>query len=327
MGRHRAGDGVRAPWQEGTREALAAVGLDPGAVREYAIRAVAEELGPGWVDVTSAVTVGPEEERRGELVAREDGVVAGLLLVPVLLAEAAARLDLPVPSADLRVLDGARVRAGDVLVDLRGRTRVLLAAQRGVLDTLRHLSGVATRTAAWVETLEGTGTGVLDTTASTPGLRALERYAVRCGGGVNGRAGLYDSAYVTGDHARAAGSFARALDAVRRRLPRAMVQVEVATPLEAVEAVLAGARFVVCTDMDVDVLAGTVRQVRRATLEPVEIAVTGGIGLDDAKEFAQTGVDHILVPPLAGGGPRFRCALEPTRPVIRLVPEQRLTPA
>ena len=199
--------------------------------------------------------------------AREDGVVAGLLLVPVLLAEAAARLDLPVPSADLRVLDGARVRAGDVLADLRGRTRVLLAAQRGVLDTLRHLSGVATRTAAWVETLEGTGTGVLDTTATTPGLRALERYAVRCGGGVNGRAGLYDAAYVTGDHARAAGSFARALDAVRRRLPRAMVQVEVATPLEAVEAVLAGARFVVCTDMDADVLAGTVRQVRAATLE------------------------------------------------------------
>ena len=93
------------------------------------------------------------------------------------------------------------------------------------------------------------------------------------------------------------------------------------------EAVLAGARFVVCTDMDVDVLAGTVRQVRAATLEPVEIAVAGGIGLDDAKEFAQTGVDHILVRPLAGGGPRFRCALEPTRPVVRLVPEQRLTPA
>jgi nicotinate-nucleotide pyrophosphorylase (carboxylating) len=225
------------------------------------------------------------------------------------------------------VLDGARVREGDVLADLRGRTRVLLAAQRGVLDTLRHLSGVATRTAAWREMLEGTGTGVLDTTATTPGLRALERYAVRCGGGVNGRAGLYDAAYVTGDHARAAGSFARALDAVRRRLPRAMVQVEVATPLEAVEAVLAGARFVVCTDMDVDVLAGAVRQVRAATLEPVEIAVAGTIALDDAKEFAQTGVDHILVSPQTGGGPCFRCALEPTRPSIRLVPEQRLTPA
>src|SRR3954462_7868845 len=115
MGRHRAGDGVRAPWQEGTREALAAVGLDPGGVRDFAIRIIAEDLGPGWVDVTAAVTVPIEDERRAELVAREDGVVAGLLLLPVLLAEAAARVDLPVPTADLRVLDGARVRAGDVL--------------------------------------------------------------------------------------------------------------------------------------------------------------------------------------------------------------------
>src|SRR3954462_12567123 len=294
MGRHRAGDGVRAPWQEGTREALAAVGLDPGAVREYAIRAVAEELGPGWVDVTSAVTVGAEDERRGEIAAREAGVVAGLLLVPVLLAEAAARLDLPVPSADLRVLDGARVRAGDVLADLRGRTRVLLAAQRAVLGTLTHLSGVATRTAAFAEVLEGTGAGVLDTIGTTPGVRALERYAVRCGGGLNGRAGLYDAAYVTQDHARAAGSLPVALDAVRRRLPGAMVQVEVTTPLQAVEAVLAGARFIVCTHMDVDVLPGPVRQARAATLEPVEIAAAGGIALEDAKEFAQTGVDHIL---------------------------------
>src|SRR3954451_23799938 len=105
MGRHRAGDGVRTPWQEGTREALAAVGLDAGTVREFAIRSVAEDLGPGWVDVTAAVTVSIEEERRAELVAREDGVVTGLLLVPVLLAEAAARLEMPVPTVDLRVLD------------------------------------------------------------------------------------------------------------------------------------------------------------------------------------------------------------------------------
>jgi nicotinate-nucleotide pyrophosphorylase (carboxylating) len=323
MGRHGAGDGVRAPWQEGTREALTAVGLAPGSVRDYAVRSVAEDLGPGWVDVTAAVTVPPEDERRGEILAAHDCVVAGLLLVPVLLAEAAARLDLPVPTADLRVLDGARVRAGDVLADLRGRARVLLAARRTIVDTLRHLSGVATRTAAWVEVLEGTGAEFLDSTSTTPGLRALERYAVRCGGGVNGRAGLYDAAYVTRDHAQAAGSFGAALDAVRRRLPRAMVQVEVTTPLEAVEAVLAGARFVVCADMDADTLAGTVRQVRAATLEAVEIAAAGVFGLEDAKEVAQTGVDHLFVTGLAGGGPGFRCALEPARALVDLLPGQR----
>jgi nicotinate-nucleotide pyrophosphorylase (carboxylating) len=322
MGRHRAGDGARAPWQEGTREALAAVGLDAGGVREFAIRSVAEDLGPGWVDVTAAVTVPIQDERRAELVAREDGIVAGLLLVPVLLAEVAARLDLPVPTADLRVLDGARARAGDVLADLRGRTRVLLAAQRSVLGALTHLSGVATRTTAFAEALEGTGTDVLDSIGTTPGLRALERYAVRCGGGLNGRAGLYDAAYVTRDHARAAGSLPAALDAVRRRLPGAMVQVEVTTPLEAVEAVLAGARFVVCAGMDADTLAGTVRQVRASTLEPVEIAASGRFTLDDAKEFAQTGVDHLAVEDLTAGGACFRLALEIPRPRPALVPPQ-----
>jgi nicotinate-nucleotide pyrophosphorylase (carboxylating) len=288
------------------------------------------------------VTVPADDERRAALVAVEDGVVAGLLLVPVLLAEAAARLDLPVPTCDLRLLDGARVRAGDVLADLRGRAAVLLAAQPSLLSTLHHLSGIATRTARWVEALEGTEAGVLDTTATTPGLRAMERYAVRCGGGANGRAGLYDAAYVTRDHAQAAGSMGRALDAVRRRLPRAMVQVEVTTPLEAVEAVLAGARFVVCAGMDVDVLAGTVRQVRGATLEVVEIAAAGRFGLDDAKEVAQTGVDHVCVVDLAGGEASFRCALEVTRaraataerppvsaaPAIRIgVPVAALVPA
>jgi nicotinate-nucleotide pyrophosphorylase (carboxylating) len=322
MGRHRAGDGVRAPWQEGTREALAAVGLDPGSVRDYAIRTIAEDLGPGWVDVTAAVTVPPEDERRAEVVAREDGVVAGLLLVPVLLAEAAARLELPVPTADLRVLDGSPTRAGDVLADLRGRTRVLLAAQRCVLGSLGHLSAVATRTALWVEALEGTDTGVLDSISTTPGLRALERYAVRCGGGLNGRAGLYDAAYVTRDHACAAGSVGGALDAVRRRLPRAMVQVELTTPLEAVEAVLAGARFLVCSEMDADTLAGTVRQVRAATLETVEIAATGWFTLDDAKEYAQTGVDHLCVEDLSAGGPRLRLSLELPRPRPALIPAQ-----
>ncbi|MGZ4650807.1 MAG: nicotinate-nucleotide diphosphorylase [Kineosporiaceae bacterium] len=322
MGRHRAGDGVRAPWQDGTREALAEVGLDPGAVRDYSIRTIAEDLGPGWVDVTAAVTVPVDDERRAEIVAREDGVVAGLLLVPVLLAEAAARVDLPVPTADLRVLDGAPVRAGDVLADLRGRTRVLLAAQQSVLGALCHLSGVASRTALWAEALEGTGTGVLDTTMTTPGLRALERYAVRCGGGLNGRAGLYDAAYVTRDHVQAAGSLARALDAVRRRIPRAMVQVEVTTPLEAVEAVLAGARFVVCADMDPDTLAGAVRQVRASTLEPVEIAAVGALTLDDAKDYAQTGVDHLCVADLTARGPRFRLTLEIPRPRPALVPAQ-----
>jgi nicotinate-nucleotide pyrophosphorylase (carboxylating) len=295
MSRHRAVESPRAPWQDGTREALAAVGLDPGWAHEFVLRALSEDLGPRWVDVTTAATVPVDDDRRGEVYAREDGVVCGLLLVPVVLAEAAARFDLPVPTADLRVLDGSRVRAGDVLADLRGPTRVLLTAQRTALNILRHLSGIATLADLWVEVLEGTGAGLLDTRATTPGLRPLERYAVRCGGGSNGRAGLYDAAHVTVEHIVSAGSVARAPDAVRRRLPDALVQVDVRTPLEAVEAVLAGARFIVCDRMHPDVLAGAVRQIRTATSEPVEIAASGIVDIALAKDYAGSGVDHLYV--------------------------------
>ncbi|HEX2809427.1 MAG TPA: carboxylating nicotinate-nucleotide diphosphorylase [Kineosporiaceae bacterium] len=295
MSRHRAGDSARAPWQEGTRESLAAVGLDPGWVREFVLRSLSEDLGPGWVDVTTAATVPVDDDRRAEVYAREDGVVCGLLLLPVVLAEAAARLGQPVPTADLRALDGTRVRAGDVLADLRGPTRVLLTAERTVINIIRHLSGVATMASMWVEVLEGTGAGLLDTRATTPGLRPLERYAVRCGGGSNGRAGLYDAAHVTVEHTLAAGSVEAALDAVRRRLPDALVQIDVRTPLEAVEAVLAGARFVVCERMHPDVLAGAVRQIRAATPETVEVAASGVVDLNTAKDYAQSGVDHLYV--------------------------------
>jgi nicotinate-nucleotide pyrophosphorylase (carboxylating) len=295
MSRHRAVESPRAPWQEGTREALAAVGLDPGWLHEFVLRALAEDLGPRWIDVTTAATVPVDDDRRAEVYAREDGVTAGLLLLPVVLAEAAAQFGRQVPAADLRVLDGSRVRAGDVLADVRGPTQVLLTAERTALNVIRHLSGIATTAAFWVEALEGTGATLLDTRATTPGLRPLERYAVRCGGGSNGRAGLYDAAHVTVEHTLAAGSVEIALDAVRRRLPNVLVQVDVRTPLEAVEAVLAGARFVVCDRMHPDVLAGAVRQIRAATPEPVEIAASGVDDLSMAKDYAQTGIDHVYV--------------------------------
>ncbi len=135
------------------------VGLDPAWVREVVLRALAEDLGPGWVDVTTSAVVPVDDDRRAEVVAAQNGVVCGLVLLPVVLAEAAARLDLPVPTADLRVNDGAGVEVGDVLADLRGPTRVLLVAERTMLNLVRHLSGVATQAARWVEALEDSGAG------------------------------------------------------------------------------------------------------------------------------------------------------------------------
>ncbi len=294
MSRHRA-EGPRAPWQEGTRDALAAVGLEPQWVRDLVVRALSEDLGPGWVDVTTAATVPADDDRRAEVIAGADGVSAGLLLWPVLLAEAAARMGMPVPTADLRMRDGARVRPGDLLVDLHGATRVLLVAERSAMNLIRHLSGVATQAAAWATALSGTGARVLDTRSTTPGLRPLERYAVRCGGGTNGRAGLYDAAHVTADHAAACGSVAEALDAVRRRLPGALVQVDVRGALQGVEAVQAGARFVVCDRVPLDQLPTTVAQIRSATRERVEVACSGDFPLSDANRIARAGVDHVYV--------------------------------
>lgn len=294
MSRHRA-DGPRAPWQEGTREALAAVGLEPQWVRDLVVRALAEDLGPGWADVTTAATVPREDHRRAEVLACEDGVAAGLLLWPVLLAEAAARMGMPVPVADLRMRDGARVRAGDLLVDLQGPTQVLLVVERAAMNLMRHLSGVATQAAAWAGALSGTGARLLDTRSTTPGLRPLERYAVRCGGGANGRAGLFDAAHVTSEHAAAAGSVAQALDAVRRRLPGALVQVDVRSALQGVEAVQAGARFVVCDGIDLDRLPQAVAQIREATRERVEVACSGPFRLADAALVGRAAVDHVYV--------------------------------
>lgn len=294
MSRHRA-EGPRAPWQDGTREALAAAGLDSGWVRDLVVRALAEELGPGWVDVTTAATVDRQDVRRAEVVAGQEGVAAGLLLWPVLLAEAAARMGMPVPTADLRMRDGARVRTGDVLVDLHGATRVLLTAERTALNLIRHLSGVASHAAAWATALSGTGARLLDTRSTTPGLRPLERYAVRCGGGTNGRAGLFDAAHVTVEHAAAAGSVAQALDAVRRRLPGALVQVDVGSALQGVEAVHAGARFVVCDRVALPELQSVVAQIRSATSERLEIACSGPFALLDAGQVARSGVDHVYV--------------------------------
>jgi nicotinate-nucleotide pyrophosphorylase (carboxylating) len=294
MSRHRA-NAARAPWQAGTRDALTAAGLEPVWVRELVLRALAEDLGPNWVDVTTAATVPVDDDRKAVVVAAAGGVLSGGLVWPVVLAETAARLELPVPEVDLRVPDGAVVEAGEVLADVCGPTRALIVAERTALNLIRHLSGVASQAALWVAALSTTSTRLLDTRCTTPGLRPLERYAVRCGGGTNGRAGLFDAAHVGTEHAAAAGSIGAALDAVRHRLPGALVQVDVHTGEQALEAVRAGARFVVFQGMSIAEVTDVVIALRAAAPEPVEIAAAGRIDLDQAHAYAAAGVDYLYV--------------------------------
>lgn len=282
----------------------------PGAEALALVRtALDEDLGPDDLDVTTLATFDAEATCRAEVVARADGVVAGLPAVALVFDEVAARLGLPAPTVAVSAADGDRVSRGKVLATVEGRTQVVLIGERTMLNILSRVSGVATHTRRWADALEGTGCTVLDTRKTTPGMRALQKYAVRAGGGTNKRMGLYDTAMVKDNHKLAAGSLTAAYRAIRERFPDVPVQVEVTTVHEALEAVRMGARFVMCDNMPVDLLRDTVQAVR-ATGEQVEIEATGGLTLDVARDYASTGIDYLSVGGLTHSSPVLDIALD-----------------
>ncbi len=181
--------------------------------------ALREDLGPDGVDVTTLATIPADQMRTAEIVARAPGVVAGVPVIALVLAAVAERVGGDVPSVEVVNDDGARLERGDVIARLAGPTQVILVAERTILNILSRLSGVATHTRRWADALDGTSTMVLDTRKTTPGLRWLEKYAVRCGGGTNKRMGLYDVAMIKDNHKLAAGSVAAAYALVRERFP------------------------------------------------------------------------------------------------------------
>jgi nicotinate-nucleotide pyrophosphorylase (carboxylating) len=257
--------------------------------------ALNEDLGgfPG-VDVTTSATIPATQRSTAHVVAREDGVVAGMPLLPIVFRAVTERLGSAEVDVEPRREDGDLLGRGDVLAVLHGSTQAILVGERTLLNLLSRLSGVATHTRRWAGALQGTGAMVLDTRKTTPGLRALEKYAVRCGGGTNKRMGLFDVAMIKDNHKLAAGSLTAAYEAVRSTHPGVDVQVEVTTTAEALEAVAAGARFLLCDNMSVGLLRETVRAVR-STGERVEIEATGGLVLAAARDYAQTGVDFLSV--------------------------------
>ena len=287
--------------------------LDPSWLARTVAIALDEDLGPApGRDVTTQATIPADATGIADLVAREAGVVAGLVVVPEVVRQVAERLGLPVPEVDLRVADGSRVVRGDVLAVLRGRTQVLLVAERTMLNLASRASGVATHTRRWADALDGTGAQVLDTRKTTPGLRALDKYAVRCGGGTNKRMGLFDVAMVKDNHVVAAGSVAAAVAAVRARFPEVLIQVEADTLDQALEAVAVGARFLLLDNMATPLLAEVVRAVRagEATTGRVELEATGNLTLDRAREVASTGVDYLSVGALTHSSPILDLALD-----------------
>jgi len=284
-----------------TVDALAARGLDPDAVARIIANALDEDLGPDHLDVTSAATIPPAQTDTAELVARADGVVAGLAV-----AAAVFELTDPRTVVTAEVADGARVARGDVLATVAGPTRGLLTAERTALNLLCRMSGVATHTRRWADALAGTGATVLDTRKTTPGLRVLEKYAVRAGGGTNKRMGLYDVAMVKDNHKLAAGGVAAAYARIRAAFPEVPVQVEVTTVAEAREAVEAGADFLLCDNMPPDVL----REVVSAVGGKAALEATGGLTLREAREYAETGVNYLSVGALTHSSPILDIALD-----------------
>ncbi|SHF68667.1 carboxylating nicotinate-nucleotide diphosphorylase [Geodermatophilus nigrescens] len=291
---------------------LEGTGLSEAWVGELVERTLAEDLAGGAVlpsapdlavalDVTSAATVPPAQYGTADLVARVGGVVAGLPVAARVFARLAPGATLTAGAAD-----GDRVARGDVLLTIRGPVRALLAAERSALNIASRASGIATATRAWVDAVEGTGAVVLDTRKTTPGLRPLEKYAVRCGGGSNKRMGLYDVAMVKDNHVAAAGSVAAAVAAVRERAPRVPVQVEADTPAQAVEAVEAGADFLLLDNMP----PATLREVVALVGGRAELEATGGLTLAVAREVAQTGVDFLSVGALTHSSPILDLALD-----------------
>src|ERR1700742_4543474 len=236
-----------------TTELLLAAGLDPAGVEPTVRTALAEDLRYG-PDITSAATAPAGARAVAGVVARQPGTLARL---PVALAV----LDLAgLAAAGLKPLgaDGDRVSAGSEVLRIDAPLRELLGAERTLLNFLTHLSGVATATRAWADALTGTGCVVRDTRKTLPGLRTLEKYAVRCGGGQNHRLGLGDAALIKDNHVVAAGSITKAIEAVRAAAPTLPLEVECDTLDQVQEALDAGAQLILLDNMDLPELRAAV---------------------------------------------------------------------
>ncbi|WP_410814782.1 carboxylating nicotinate-nucleotide diphosphorylase [Micromonospora sp. 067-2] len=291
---------------ESTQAALQAAGLDPAQVRRVIENALVEDLGPGFLDVTSVATIPAEQTDTADLVARADGVVAGTAVATAVFELVGEVFGDRTVEVSVLARDGERVARGDVLLTVTGPTRLLLTAERTALNLLCRMSGVATHTRAWADALAGTKAMVLDTRKTTPGLRALEKYAVRAGGGTNKRMGLYDVAMIKDNHKLAAGGITAAYRRVREAFPEVPVQVEVTGVDEAVEAVEAGAAFLLCDNMTPEALAEAVAAVG----DRAELEATGGLTLEVAARYAATGVDFLSVGALTHSSPILDIAMD-----------------
>ncbi len=278
------------PLSETTRRHLLDAGLDPDALSGLIRHAIAEDL-MGGIDVTSTATIPAEQRSIATFGAREAGVVAGLPVVAAVVETVCGDT-----ASELKYLvrDASRVEPGTKVVAVTAPTRLMLTAERTALNLLCHLSGVASLTRKWADALEGTSASVRDTRKTTPGLRALEKYAVRCGGGVNHRMGLSDMALVKDNHVAAAGGVVEAYTRVKALEASIPVQIEVDSVDVMRLAIDAGADDVLIDNFTPDQMREAVR-IRNEMNPNVRLEASGGLTVDTARQVAETGVDLIAV--------------------------------
>jgi len=262
-------------------------------ILEIISRALAEDIGPG--DVTTDCTIDPEAEGDAVIVAKEDFILAGYeVFLNVFLT-----LD---PAIDYSVdfVDGDRVKKGATIMGIAGPLCTLLAGERVALNLMQRMSGIATLTAKYVKEVEGTKARILDTRKTTPGLRAIEKYAVTVGGGHNHRFGLYDGVLIKDNHIAACGGITKAVKAARQGAPHTLkIEVECATIADVKEALKAGADIIMLDNMDLDTMKAAVKAVSGRAL----VEASGNMTIKRVRAVAQTGVDFISVGALTHSAP------------------------
>ena len=262
-------------------------------------RALAEDL-QGGEDITSVATVSGSEKVVADFVARKSGVIAGIDMARAVLVE------LGLKDISVLVQDGVRVEAGAVLLTVRGDTRAILLAERTALNFLGHLSGIATLTRRWVDEVAGTQCAVRDTRKTTPGMRLLEKYAVRMGGGTNHRMSLSDAALIKDNHIAAAGGVVAAFSQVRAKFPSAPIEIEVDTLEQLKEVLPLKPDLVLLDNMSPQQCAEAVAIAAGSC----KLEASGGISLENAKSYALSGVDYLAIGALTHSAPVLDIGLD-----------------
>ena len=280
--------------KEQVYENLRSNGLEPELVQALVDLAISEDL-MGGTDVTSLATIPEIQISELDLVTRSPGVIAGINIAAlVFLSVASKKMDI-----ELCVEDGKKVEANTCLLTAKGSTIELLTAERTALNFLGHLSGIATTTNKWVNEISGTNAKVRDTRKTTPGLRLLEKYAVKAGGGTNHRMSLNDQALIKDNHIVASGSIKSAVEKVKDKFPELEFEIEVDNLEQLNEALAVDAKLILLDNFSIEDLKKAVVTVsKKAKLE-----ASGGITLENARKIAETGVDFLAVGALTHSAP------------------------